>query len=78
MEGPFETAAPYDAPPDDADRWQAPMQQQAVTQRLEQQQQMRRAEGLAEAPVQATPEQVKREFERALAWVKDYEPDRLW
>jgi hypothetical protein len=101
MEGPFETAAPYDAPRDDADRWQAPImnvgvlsnqtqadvsslfvpppqQQQPAMQQLEQQQQMRRAEDLVEAPVQKTREQLQREYEKALAWVKVYEPDRLW
>lgn len=104
MEGPFETAVPYDAPRDDADRWQAPianvgalwdevhtnlsavspifaqqsMQQQPALHQLEQQQQMRRSEEPVEVPVQKSREQLQREYEKALAWVKVYEPDRLW
>lgn len=53
-------------------------QQQPVMQHLEQQQQMRRAEDVIEAPVQKTRGQLRREYEKALAWVKAYEPDRLW
>lgn len=102
MDGPFETAAPYDAPRDGADRWQAPianvgvlsnetqsdlsrvlgsMQQQPVMQHLEQQQQMRRSDEASMTVMQEeplTPEQAKKKFERALAWVKLNEPDRLW
>lgn len=99
MEGPFETAVPYDAHRDDADRWQASatdigailqntqstfsnmlgsaQQQQPVMQQLEQQQQMRRADEPATEET-LTPEQLKKKYEQALAWVKNYEPDHLW
>lgn len=55
-----------------------PMQQQPEMRQLEQQQQMRKADDPVEAPVQKTREELQREYERALAWVKVYEPDRLW
>ncbi len=86
MEGPFEKpridAAPEHAPTTDvaalSDGTRSnvgiiftplSMQQQPKLQQLEQQQQMSKT---------SKPEQPPSEYEQVLAWVKTYEPDRLW